>query len=79
MLYAHSTASTPTQWYRARLEGGRIEAPTPVAAVNEHLAKRPRARSEVMHWKGADDEVVEGLLYYPHDYRPGETPAAGGA
>ncbi len=72
LLYAHSAASTPTQWYAARLEGERIEAPAAVAAVNEHFRKRPRARTEVVRWKGADDEEVEGILYYPHDHRPGE-------
>ncbi len=72
LLYARSTASTPTQWYAARLEGERIEGPTPVAAINEHFRKRPRARTEVVRWKGADDEEVEGILYYPHDHRPGE-------
>jgi dipeptidyl aminopeptidase/acylaminoacyl peptidase len=72
LLYAHSTASTPTQWYAARLEGERLEAPAPVAVVNEHFRRRPRARTEVVRWKGADDEEVEGILYYPHDHRPGE-------
>jgi poly(3-hydroxybutyrate) depolymerase len=72
LLYAHSTAGTPTQWYAARLEGGRIEASVAVAVVNEHFRKRPRARTEVVRWKGACDEEVEGILYYPHDHRAGE-------
>jgi dipeptidyl aminopeptidase/acylaminoacyl peptidase len=72
LLYAHSTAGTPTQWYAARLEGARIEAPKAVATVNEQFRKRVRSRTEVVRWKGADDEEVEGILYYPHDHRPGE-------
>lgn len=28
-------------------------------------------RQERIHWKGADGVTVEGLLYYPVDYRPG--------
>jgi dipeptidyl aminopeptidase/acylaminoacyl peptidase len=72
LLYAHSTASDPPQWYAARLSGGRIEEPQPIAICNETLRQRPRARSEVLRWKGAHDEEVEGILYYPHDFRPGQ-------
>jgi dipeptidyl aminopeptidase/acylaminoacyl peptidase len=71
LLYAHSTASDPPRWYVARLDGGRIEDSKAVEATNETPRKRPRARSEVVRWKGGLDEEVEGVLYYPHDYRPG--------
>jgi dipeptidyl aminopeptidase/acylaminoacyl peptidase len=72
LLYAHSTASDPPQWYAARLDGCRIEDPRPVAVMNDHLRGRQRARAEVVRWKGAMDEEVEGILHYPHDYRPGQ-------
>jgi dipeptidyl aminopeptidase/acylaminoacyl peptidase len=71
LLYAHSTASTPPQWYHARLDGGRIGKATALAKVNEHLRRRTRARTEVVRWKGAQGDEVEGLLYYPHGYREG--------
>src|SRR5262249_4794939 len=29
-------------------------------------------RTEVVKWKGALDEEVEGVLYYPHKYQKGE-------
>jgi dipeptidyl aminopeptidase/acylaminoacyl peptidase len=72
VLYAQSTASTPTQWYHATLDGERIRTAKPIASCNEHLSKRRKARTEVVRWKGAWGEEVEGLLYYPHDYRPGK-------
>jgi dipeptidyl aminopeptidase/acylaminoacyl peptidase len=72
LLYAYSTASTPTQWYRARLEGARIEAVAPITDINQHFKKRAIAKSEVIRWKGAMDEEVEGILYYPHNYEPGK-------
>jgi dipeptidyl aminopeptidase/acylaminoacyl peptidase len=71
LLYAHSTASTPTQWYHARLESADVQGPKAFARINEQLRKLPRARTEVVRWKGALDEEVEGILYYPHGYRPG--------
>jgi dipeptidyl aminopeptidase/acylaminoacyl peptidase len=72
VVYAYSTASTPTQWYRAQLDGGAIEKPVPFATVNEHFADRQRAKTEVIRWKGALGEEVEGVLYYPHAYKEGE-------
>jgi dipeptidyl aminopeptidase/acylaminoacyl peptidase len=71
LLYAHSTASRPTRWYHARLDGARIVSPKPFAPFNEHLARRRKARAEVVRWKGAGADEVEGILYYPHGYRPG--------
>ncbi len=70
LLYAHSTAATPTQWYRARLDGPRLDKPRAFAVLNERLRKLPHARTEVLRWKGARGDEVEGLLYYPHNYRP---------
>jgi dipeptidyl aminopeptidase/acylaminoacyl peptidase len=71
LLYAHSTASSPPQWYHARLEGGRIEKPMALAKVNERLRQLTRACTEVVRWKGAQGDEVEGLLYYPHEYKAG--------
>src|SRR5262249_23162547 len=56
LLYAHPTASSPPQWYHARLDGGRVGKPTAVAKVNEHLRQRTRARTEVVRWKGAQGD-----------------------
>jgi dipeptidyl aminopeptidase/acylaminoacyl peptidase len=72
LLYATSTASSPTQWYHATLTGERIGTAKPIASCNEHLSKRRKARMEVVRWKGAWGEEVEGLLYYPHDYQRGK-------
>jgi dipeptidyl aminopeptidase/acylaminoacyl peptidase len=71
LLYAYSTASTPTQWYRAALDGSRLDKPQAFAVLNSHLRELPCARSEVVHWKGARSEEVQGILYYPHEYREG--------
>jgi dipeptidyl aminopeptidase/acylaminoacyl peptidase len=72
IAYARSTASLPTRWYHATLDGARIGKPAPLADLYEGLAKRRKARTEVVRWKGAQDEEVEGVLYYPHHYREGE-------
>ena len=71
ILYGHSTASSPTQWYHVRLDGTRLHGEKAIAGANEHLENRRKARMEVIHWKGGLGEEVEGLLFYPHEYKQG--------
>ncbi|HTU18357.1 MAG TPA: prolyl oligopeptidase family serine peptidase [Gemmataceae bacterium] len=71
LLYAHSSSRTPTQWYRAALAGSRLNKPRAFAEINPRLRELSHARTEVVHWKGARGEEVEGILYYPHAYRQG--------
>ena len=41
--------------------------------LNESLNKnRAFAKSEVIRWKGANGDQVEGILYYPTNYEPGK-------
>jgi dipeptidyl aminopeptidase/acylaminoacyl peptidase len=71
LVYSYSTASTPWQWYRARLEGARISGPAQFTDLNPQYKNKTIAKTEVIHWKGANDDEVEGILYYPDDYQPG--------
>ncbi|MGH9775361.1 MAG: S9 family peptidase [Candidatus Acidiferrales bacterium] len=72
LLYAYSTASTPTQWYRAQVDGSKVSSPEVLTEINPQYKNRIIARTEILHWKGANDEQVEGILFYPHDYQPGK-------
>jgi dipeptidyl aminopeptidase/acylaminoacyl peptidase len=72
LAYVYSTASTPSQWYRAQLSGAKIDAVSQLTELNPQLKKKTIARSEVIRWKGALDEEVEGILYYPHNYEAGK-------
>ncbi len=47
-------------------------APTQVTRVSDHLIREFRLpRQEAIRWKGKDGVEVEGLLFYPLDYRAG--------
>lgn len=70
--YEYTTASTPAQWFRARLDGAKVSGGTQFTELNPHLKERTIAKTEVLHWKGANDDDVEGILYYPHNYDPGK-------
>ena len=72
VIYEHSTASTPNQWYRATLEGNRLANAAKITDLNPTFKNRASAKSEVIRWKGALGEEIEGLLYYPKDYQPGK-------
>jgi dipeptidyl aminopeptidase/acylaminoacyl peptidase/formylglycine-generating enzyme required for sulfatase activity len=73
IVYFYSTASKLPQIYRAQLDGTKIVSPVQITKLNEGLVKnRTFAKSEVIRWKGANDEEVEGLLYYPNNYEAGK-------
>ena len=73
IVYSSSTASKLSQPYRAQLEGTKIVSPTQLAKLNEGLVNgRAYAKSEVIRWKGANNEEVEGILYYPANYEAGK-------
>jgi dipeptidyl aminopeptidase/acylaminoacyl peptidase len=72
LVYAHAAADSPGQWYRARRDGARLAEAARLTDLNGHLKQKPRARGEVVRWKGARGDEVEGLLYYPHGYEAGK-------
>lgn len=72
LVYHSSTASHPGQWYRAKLQGASIINAVSLTELNPGFAKKTAAKSEVIHWKGALDEEVEGVLYYPQKYQAGK-------
>ncbi|MGH9702321.1 MAG: prolyl oligopeptidase family serine peptidase [Candidatus Acidiferrales bacterium] len=71
LVYSYSTASIPTQLYQARLDGARVTDAVQFSDLNPLYQDRIIAKTEVIHWKGANGDPVEGILYYPHDYHPG--------
>ncbi|MFQ5926379.1 MAG: prolyl oligopeptidase family serine peptidase, partial [Terriglobia bacterium] len=72
LVYRYSTASTPGQWYRARLAGTCIVEPVQFTELNARLKNKSIAKTEIVRWTGSLDEEVEGVLYYPHNYEPGK-------
>jgi dipeptidyl aminopeptidase/acylaminoacyl peptidase len=71
LVYEHSTATTPTQWYGARLEGASLVGEHAVTALNPNYEGKPTGKVEVIHFKGAQGDAVEGLLHYPLGWKEG--------
>lgn len=73
ICYDHSNASKPSQLYVAGLNGENIESPEVVTALNPEFNDRSFARCETIQWEGSLGDPVEGLLFYPSGYEPGNT------
>lgn len=71
-LYHYTTASLPGQWYRAQLDGGKVTGAAQVTDLNPQYKKKAIAKTEVIHYKGANGDEVEAMLYYPTNYEPGK-------
>ncbi len=72
LLYEYSTASTPTQWYKAALAANRLTGPVKITDLNPGTKNKVVAKTEIVRWKGALGETIDGLLYYPKGYQPGK-------
>lgn len=72
LVYRHSKANLPPQWYAARLEDARLRDLRPVTDLNSDWKDKPTGRVDVVHFTGALGDEVEGLLHYPLDWRQGE-------
>jgi dipeptidyl aminopeptidase/acylaminoacyl peptidase len=72
VLYNYSTASKPAQWFLASLEGNVLQTKMKITELNAHLKNKTMAKTEVIKWIGALDEEIEGVLYYPHNYKKGK-------
>lgn len=70
-VYLSSNFDEPPQLYAAELYENELIDERKLTSLNAGYAKKPIARGEVVTWKGALDETVEGLLTYPHGYEEG--------
>ncbi len=76
VAYAHTTASQLPRYYVADLvvNAGKLnfQNEQEIVKLNEKLAKKPKAKSEVFKWRGYNGDEVDGILYYPENYEPGK-------
>ncbi len=69
-VFTASEMSSPGEVWLADESGS---APHKVTSVFDYLTRDFRLpRQERWEWKGADGATIEGLLYYPIDYVPGQ-------
>src|SRR5260221_1943840 len=73
VVYVYSTSSVMPQLYRAQLDGSKLVSPVQLTHLNDGLMKsRTIPKAEVVRWKGANNDDVEGILHYPAKYEAGK-------
>lgn len=72
ICYEYSTASRPTQFYVASVDGDRLVGSSPYTRLNPQFEGKVFSRAEAITWKGARGDPVEGMLYFPANYHPGK-------
>ena len=73
LVYYSSSASRMPQLFRAQLDGKDLAGSQQFSKLNANLTKsRVFSKAEVIRWKGANGEEVEGILRYPANYEAGK-------
>ncbi|MDZ7577945.1 MAG: prolyl oligopeptidase family serine peptidase [Candidatus Nanopelagicales bacterium] len=72
IVYLYSTPSTPPQMYAAKIISGNISDPRRFTDLNAGWSGKEFVRSEVISWQGAQNDPVDGILWYPSGYEPGK-------
>jgi len=72
VIYTYSTASRLPSFHVADLNGNKITNEKELISLNKNLQKKTLAKSEIMVWKGYNDEEVTGILVYPENYQEGK-------
>jgi len=72
IAYGYSTASKLPTYFVADLQQNKFSNSQELVKLNKDLAKRDITKSEVMTWKGYNNETVDGILYYPSNYQKGK-------
>ncbi|MEO7102693.1 MAG: prolyl oligopeptidase family serine peptidase [Gemmatimonadaceae bacterium] len=71
-VYRYTRANVPPQLFGAMLNQSQVTQDVQITQLNPSLVGKPQPAVEVVHWKGARDETVEGLLTYPLQYTAGK-------
>lgn len=72
IAYQYSTASKLPKFYIADISANKFSNEKELIELNKNLTEKPITKSEVMVWKGFNNEEVNGLLYYPENYQEGK-------
>ncbi len=76
VAFKHSTASMLPRYYVGDISYKKgvlgFNSQKEFIVLNKNLNKKNIAKSKVYQWKGANDDSVDGILYYPKDYVAGK-------
>jgi len=71
VVYDYTTASTPRETKAAIIKDFCFENEKIIVTLNSWMKNKAIAKSEIIRWKGAKGDMVDGVLYYPFNYEHG--------
>ncbi len=71
IVFVYSRPNVPPRYYWANYTNGKVTGARECISLNPFLQELPQPKAEVITWKGARGETVNGILYYPLHYKPG--------
>ena len=72
VIYTYSTASRLPTFHIADLNENKFSNEQELVKLNKNLSKKTLAKTEVMVWKGYNNDDVTGILVYPENYQKGK-------
>ena len=72
VVYNYSTASKLPTFYISEITKNKFLNEKELIKLNKNLSKKPITKSEILIWKGYNNEEVDGILYYPENYEKGK-------
>ena len=72
IVFVASKANEPPQIYYGKIEGNAIKDTVTLTELNSHLDDVFLAEREIIKWPSEGGREIEGILYYPKDYKEGE-------
>ena len=70
IVFDYSRANLPPQFFIGILQKGQIVHSDTLVVINKYLNNYNMPNVEIIHWEGADKDTVNGILYYPLNYKP---------
>ena len=71
-IISYTTASVPPRIKVAKVQDRHLQEQRDIIKINPWMNEKYIAKSEIIQWKGAKGDPVDGVLYYPHNYEAGK-------
>ncbi|MCD6117325.1 prolyl oligopeptidase family serine peptidase [bacterium] len=72
VIYDYTTASIPRKTKAAEIKDFSFKNEKTIITLNKWIKNKAIAKSEIIRWKGAKGDMVDGVLYYPFNYEQGK-------
>jgi len=72
MAFVYSTANKPFKLYYGEFDGNKFKNVITLADLNKGLDKVFLTRRDIIKWKSEGDREIEGILFYPKEYKEGQ-------